>query len=563
MDRLLNWLLPPNLNEEDRPLARLTANILLYAFLSVFAVGIATWLNRDTQSTLTLFSAGAAILLTAAIAKSGRLVLARYLIAGIGWLAVSSLVAQVGDGTKDVQILGYPAVILIATLLLGKRGAVIFTLLSFLGYFGLLVEQRYQIFNEYELADRITLIDGAIGGIVFILIARIQLVLFNNFERNLKQIQEKEAALQQAVAELQTARTNLENIVAERTVQLRVSTAVGRVATETLDPNLIVANVANLISNRFGYYYAAIFLLDENNIWAELRAATGTAGATLLERQHRLQVGGQSMVGNAIATRRAQIALDVGNAPIRFNNPLLPDTRSEIALPLLAGGRVLGALDVQSVEEAAFSEESVEILQNMANQIAVAIENARLYQESQNRLAEMNRLLRREFGNAIRTISLKEQALQKGGNASIPDFDKAVMEKAAVTSSGEEGSRVTLPLMVGGQVIGVLALNARDRQWREDEITLLTTIGNQAASALENARLIQDSRQRAERERILSESTTRIRQTLDIETILQTAVDEIRASLNLEHVEIQIVPSEEGAAQSGGNGTKAAREKDK
>jgi GAF domain-containing protein len=253
----------------------------------------------------------------------------------------------------------------------------------------------------------------------------------------------------------------------------------------------------------------------------------------------------------------------VGDAPIRFNNPLLPDTRSEIALPLLAGGRVLGALDVQSVEEAAFSEENVEILQNMANQVGIAIENARLYQESQNRLAEMNRLLRRDFGNAIRTISLKEQALQKGGNANIPDFDKAVMEKTAVTSSGEEGSRVTLPLMVGGQVIGVLTLNARGRQWREDEITLLTTIGNQAASALENARLIQDSRQRAERERILSESTTRIRQTLDIETILQTAVDEIRASLNLEHVEIQIVPSEEGAAQSGGNGSQAAREKDK
>lgn len=183
--------------------------------------------------------------------------------------------------------------------------------------------------------------------------------------------------------QLRETLSGLEKLVAERTARLAATNEVGRAAAAILDRNELVSRVVHLITDRFDYYYAAIFLVDSTGRWAELADATGEAGAALKAASHRLEIGGRSMVGTAIRQRSARIALDVGAEPIRFDNPLLPETRSEIALPLLAGEDVLGALDVQSTQEAAFSEQDVETLQTLASQVAIAIENANLFERTQ------------------------------------------------------------------------------------------------------------------------------------------------------------------------------------
>jgi GAF domain-containing protein len=175
----------------------------------------------------------------------------------------------------------------------------------------------------------------------------------------------------------------LEQRVAARTEQLRASADVGRAAASILDTTQLLREVVNLITERFGFYYAAVFLIDDTGKWAVLHEATGEVGRTLKERGHRLEVGSQSMVGAAIRHRRPRIALDVGEEAVRFANPLLPETRSEIALPLIVGNRVLGALGVQSKEEAAFDEASAAVLQSMADQIAIALSNTQQFQETQ------------------------------------------------------------------------------------------------------------------------------------------------------------------------------------
>jgi putative methionine-R-sulfoxide reductase with GAF domain/HAMP domain-containing protein len=175
----------------------------------------------------------------------------------------------------------------------------------------------------------------------------------------------------------------LEERVEARTAQLRASAEVGRTAASVLEPDDLLHSVVNLITDRFGYYYAAVFIIDSGGRNAVLREATGEAGRILKERGHQLEVYGQSMVGYAITRRRPRIALDVGEEAVRFANPLLPDTRSEIALPLMVGDRVLGALDVQSTQAAAFDEASSAVLQSMADQIAVAWNNALSYTETQ------------------------------------------------------------------------------------------------------------------------------------------------------------------------------------
>lgn len=211
------------------------------------------------------------------------------------------------------------------------------------------------------------------------------------------------------------------NSLEDRTAQLRTSSDVGRAAASILDTNHLLREIVNLITDRFGFYYAAVFLADNTNKWAVLHEATGNAGRALKERKHQLEIGGQSLVGSVMKTRKARIALAerVGDEAVRFANPLLPDTRSEIALPLMVGSRAIGALDVQSTEMAAFDEASAAVLQSMADQIAIALSNARLFQQTQAGLQRTRQLYEAStaISNAEDASSILRELMTKG----VPD----------------------------------------------------------------------------------------------------------------------------------------------
>jgi GAF domain-containing protein/HAMP domain-containing protein len=190
-------------------------------------------------------------------------------------------------------------------------------------------------------------------------------------------------AFNSMTTELRDVFSTLEQRIQARTAQLRASADVGRAVTSILDTDQLLSTLVNLITDQFGFYYAAVFIIEPTGKFAVLREATGEAGRILKERGHKLEVARQSMVGTAIASGRVRIALDVGREAVRFANPLLPDTRSEIALPLVVCYRVLGALDVQATQEAAFDESNAAVLQSMADQIAIALNNALSYTETQ------------------------------------------------------------------------------------------------------------------------------------------------------------------------------------
>jgi putative methionine-R-sulfoxide reductase with GAF domain/HAMP domain-containing protein len=199
----------------------------------------------------------------------------------------------------------------------------------------------------------------------------------------------------QMAAQVRDLIGTLEQRVADRTRSLErraaeVATAaeVGRAAASILDLETLTRQVVDLVRDGFGLYYTGLFLIPEGEQreFAVLEAGSGEAGRRMKKAGHRLELGGMSMVGAACARREARIALDVGHEAVRFDNPLLPDTRSEMALPLIAGGRVLGALDVQSAEPAAFSQQDIAVLQLVADQVAVAIANARLFAQAQSAL---------------------------------------------------------------------------------------------------------------------------------------------------------------------------------
>ena len=171
-----------------------------------------------------------------------------------------------------------------------------------------------------------------------------------------------------------------------RATLLNAAAQVSRSISSILDPDELLARTVDIICDEYGFYYAGIFLIErlaDGQDWAVLKAGRGKAGQLMIEHKHKLQVGGRSMVGACTALNEARIALDVGKEAVWFNNPFLPDTRSEMALALSIGGKVIGALTVQSVDEAAFTEEDIASLQALADQLAVAINNARLHHQNE------------------------------------------------------------------------------------------------------------------------------------------------------------------------------------
>ncbi|MBV6395557.1 MAG: hypothetical protein HFACDABA_01134 [Anaerolineales bacterium] len=329
------------------------------------------------------------------------------------------------------------------------------------------------------------------------------------------------------IARLETLQTGLEEQVRERTKQLEAINEVGRAASAILDPAELIERVVNLITDEFGYYYAALFLLDPSGHWAELRSATGEAGRVLRESRHRLEVGGKSMVGSAIQQRRARIALDVGAEPARFNNPLLPYTRSEIALPLVAGERILGALDVQSTTPSAFNTRDIETLQNMANQVAVAIENAHLFQETRQRLEELQAAQRQYLREAWTSLAVHEHNEYIVGDV--------------IT---EKDTRLDVPLTLRDQIIGEISLSG-DSSWTSEERSWVEAVATQAAIALENARLLDQSQKNAAYEKLIADITGKIWASTTIEGILQVSVRELGRTLNATEAIIALDPGEE------------------
>lgn len=413
------------------------------------------------------------------------------------------------------------ALVIFATLLSSARAGAITLFISLLtfGVVGWLVMAgSFQLLNPHPMTAGLsdwlsTSTTMALFGIVFIL--------------GLQQLQKEFVAAQarstDMLSALEAERASLEGRVEARTLQLTAVNDVGRATSSILNPEELAGRVANLITDHFGYYYAALFLVDEAGEQAWLYSATGEAGRVLKETKHHLRVGGNSMVGMAISTAKARVALDVGAEPIRFQNPLLPYTRSEIALPLVVGERVLGALDVQSTKAGAFGPQEIDTLQGMANQVAIALENARLFENAQKSLQEMETIQSQYITDAWKPLTRNDRL-----EYSLGEDDPALA-----------GPRLEVPLSLRESVIGQIDL-AGETEWTPEQRNLIETVAAQAALALENARLVEQSQAAAQREHQLAEITSKIWTATTIEGILQTTAGELGQALDLSEATIEL-----------------------
>lgn len=359
-----------------------------------------------------------------------------------------------------------------------------------------------------------------------------------------QELQKFTAALESTItartSELDNANLRLER----RARQFEAIARISRVITQTQDFNLLLDQVTELISDQLNFYHTGIFLVDANNEYAVLIAANSPGGKRMLQRNHRLRIGQTGIVGYVAGTGLPRIALDTGVDAAFFNNPDLPNTRSEIALPLLRkGNEVIGVLDAQSQDANAFSQEDVRALTTLADQVAIAIENSRLFEAQKRVLNEALVTYNREFGESwlrftkskgitgIQRRNLKSSLLNE--SLELPGAQEALRSGDVFQAKDSDGSTiVTLPVKLRDQTVGVVNIKGiRDRNWTEDELDVIQAIMERAALSIENARLLEESRTTAERERVIGEISARISSGTQVEEILRTAVQELGARI--------------------------------
>jgi len=406
----------------------------------------------------------------------------------------------------------------------------------------------------------------------------------------------------QLAAALENARLFTET--QRRALQLQTAAEVARHATGILDVETLLSQTVDLICRRFDLYYVGIFLVDESHRWATLRAGTGEAGQKMLEMGHKLEVGGPSMIGWCAAHGEARIALDVGDEAVRFDNPVLPRTRSEMALPLVSRGHVIGAMTIQSTRPGIFSEEDVTVLQAMADQLANAIENAHLYRAAHlraDRLALVNRIARA----VIVTLDLDElmETVYREITSSfeVDAFFVALYDEKAdeldyrlMVDEGEREDRVRepvgdgltslvvrrrkpllihnldeerdqlpdlllwgtmkqprswlgVPMRIGGRMIGVICVQTyQPYSYGEEEQLLLSTIADQVAVAVENARLYEQERRRASQTSLLNVVAQQANAILSPERLLPAVAEAIHQHFGYDSVSLMLKDNEAG-----------------
>jgi GAF domain-containing protein len=344
--------------------------------------------------------------------------------------------------------------------------------------------------------------------------------------QTLDTLREEQSTLEQRVAERTAGLTR-------KTEQLRATSYIARKTAEVQDLATLLDTIAHLVTDQFGFYHTGIFLISESGNQVVLQAASSEGGKRMIDQGHSLTIGMQGIVGYVAAQKKPRIALDVGTDAVFFNNPDLPLTRSEVALPLLIRNKILGVLDIQSDRSQAFSMDDIDVLQTLSDQIAIAIENARLLDETQSAILQL------EAVNSLRTQEAWKQKLREQGRA----FTYTPLGLRAEKASLSNHNAIRAPIMLRGRKIGTISVARKgEGKWSKLDEGLLEEVAGQVGLAVDNIRLLEEATQRARQEQMVGKLAAQFSQSLDLDTLLQTAARELGQLPDVSEVSVFIGP---------------------
>ncbi|MBU0492650.1 MAG: GAF domain-containing protein [Chloroflexi bacterium] len=563
--RFSRFFSPPVFENPDKTRSARLLNMSLWACLftmfTVVAIILLTIGIPDSPEEI--FTVSSAVLMFGftgvllVIAKLGHTHTASVLFLSMLWVIITLWVCGVAGVSSDNSSLNYGLIIVVAGLLLGGRGALVYTFVC-----GLAILWAYYAESSGLLvvADSpVSIMDPLLLIVPLVLIGVLLRYAMNTLTAAVQRAQDNEYAQATANRELQAIRASLEDQVTERTQilerrtrYLEATAAVAQDAATMLDPGQLLQRIAAAIGEQFGFYRIGIFTIDPTGEWAILRAATDEAGRQAMTRGFRLRVGQEGIVGYVTRSGQAYVAHQVQEDELFLADPAIADIGSEAVLPLRTQGQVIGALDVQSTEAHAFSTEDMAVLQMLADQVATALSNAQLFSENQQALEAARRAYGEMSFRAWNELSARpdwgyqylHQTIGPTEAEWPADMVQAIRIGERVLGQDQTGATLALPLKIRGQIVGVLsfAKGTPGETWTTEEMSLLENLVDQLGTALDSARLYQETQRRAARERLTGEITARIRETLDMDAMLQTAAQQVREALGTSEVVIRLVP---------------------
>ncbi len=558
---------PPVFNKEEDFRAKFI-NGFAWVVIAVLAIALISNLgpNADENSTTTIIVLTSLIFvmgLSLYLLRRGRLNASGLIIVILGWLGLG-IQAYTADGARDVIIIAYISVSLLSSIIMNWRIGSFVMILS-IGAVWTLAILELNGFIIPHFQEPIAFSRDL--SLIFVVIA--VLIYFNttNLRDAITRATKSEQSLLDSNRSLQELNQTLEERVNQRAAELDAANQfnlrrarqfeaiakINHVITSVQDLDTLLPRITQVVSDQFNVYHAGIFLLDENREFAVLRASNSEGGKKMLARGHKLEVSQTGIVGFVTATGQPRIALDVGSDPIHFDNPDLPGTRSEAALPLRYADRIIGALDVQSMESNAFSEDDLEALIALADQVSAAINNTLSIQSANKALAEAQLVLEKNIEDSWKVMRPKSLGMGfQLTNSTLTPLDKRLegehirkaLSKGTPSLSGrEETSSLAIPIRLRGQIIGVMSLRSRnERALTSDDSDIAQAVAERLSLAIETATLIQSTQHRADIERVTTNISSKISSSTHFETILQTAAQELSKALGGSDVLVQIEP---------------------
>ena len=566
LSRFLNYFRD---EEDSNPsFIQMTRNILIFVilinlFLLPLVIGLFGEESRNIPALFVLSINLILEIISLYYALRGKVGMAK-LIVPLALIMAIAIIAVNTNGLRDISIVGLPLVLVIAALLLGKRAMWVVAPIAVITALVIAVLDL----TSGRAITKVGIDDAIIIIVLLVGCSAIIQALINRLTETINKLQKNEKIQLEENRELNELRQSLEERVNQRTAELdtanqfnlrraRQFEAISQVVkaiSSIQDLDTLMPRITQVISEQFNTYHTGIFLLDNEREFAVLRASNSMGGQKMLERGHKLQVGQTGIVGFVTATGRARIALDVGTDAAYFDNPDLPDTRSEIALPLRYSGQIIGALDVQSLDANAFGQDDIEALTTLADQVAVTINNTLILEEARKSLNESQSA----FGNFTRDSWKIMQPKSLGLGFQLKEsvvtpldqpltgkhIQEAVASGATVISDKDNGgSNLTIPIRLRGKTIGIINLRTAQQKLTSDDADIAESVTERLSLAIETALLIQTTQHRADVERITSDISSRINSSTRFETILQTAAQELSRALGGSDVLVQIEPA--------------------
>lgn len=552
---------PPVFEQEEKNFRAKFINGFAWSVIVLLLLAMAPHVFGTAKNfTITIFSSLIVVMLVALfLLRRGNVDASGLIIIVLGWLGVS-VQAYTADGVKDVIVVAFVALGLLASIIVHWRigGIVILSGIGVIWTLALLQVKNYFVPSSQDpiaFARDLSLVFVAVTVLVYFSTKSMRDAIQRAVasERNL-------IVSNQSLKELNQ---NLEDRVAARTAELTVANArnarrarqfeaiaqVARATTSLQDEDTLLSRLAEVISEQFGFYHVGIFLLDEPSQNAVLRASNSEGGKKMLARRHKLKIGQAGIVGHVAGSGAPRIALDVETDAAFKNNPDLPDTRSEMALPLKVGDEIIGVLDVQSTESHAFEPEDTEILFTLADQVAIAIQNTRSHEATHKLLADAQRTSVSYLKEAWRLLQAqdKEIGYLVSDNrlrplerfVSTPHTNKVVSQGEVLVENGETAT-LAVPIRLRGEVVGILDVHVpTGHDWDADEVDIVKAVADRLSLALESTTLLQSTQRRAEIERLTAEISGKIGASINLRNVLQTAVEELGHALPGSEVVIQ------------------------